>query len=135
MELVWGLFLPVARTQRSKSAASRGPRYFAWGCFRDFLSSEQIDRTKTHLALAGRANRQSRGCDLFRDEFADPVSPYRFDMPCHRLGRGRRRVGDVLADLLAVEPAAAVRIADFADQPDGFALPQLHISVGGEERS
>jgi hypothetical protein len=49
----WGLFLLVARTQRSKSAASRGPLYFAWGCFRDFLSSEQIDRTKTHLALGG----------------------------------------------------------------------------------
>ena len=52
MGLGWGLFLLVARTQRSKSAASRGPLYFAWGCFRDFLSSEQIDRTKTHLALA-----------------------------------------------------------------------------------
>src|ERR1700674_3656717 len=49
--LGWGLFLLVARTQRSKSAASRGPLYFAWGCFRDFLSGEQIDRTKTHLAL------------------------------------------------------------------------------------
>jgi hypothetical protein len=36
MGLGWGLFLLVARTQRSKSAASRGPLYFAWGCFRDF---------------------------------------------------------------------------------------------------
>src|SRR5664279_2941104 len=55
MGLGWGLFLLVARTQRSKSAASRGPLYFAWGCFRDFLSSEQIDRTKTHPALGSTA--------------------------------------------------------------------------------
>jgi hypothetical protein len=33
----WGLFLLLPWTQRSKSAAS-GPLYFAWGCFRDFLS-------------------------------------------------------------------------------------------------
>jgi hypothetical protein len=33
---IFDRFLP--RTQRSKSAASRGPLYFAWGCFRDFLS-------------------------------------------------------------------------------------------------
>jgi hypothetical protein len=36
MGLGWGLFLLVARTQRSKRAARRGPLYFAWGCFRDF---------------------------------------------------------------------------------------------------
>src|ERR1700731_2691343 len=53
MGLGWGLFLLVARTQRSKSAASRGQLYFAWGCFRDFLSSEQIDRTKLILLALG----------------------------------------------------------------------------------
>src|ERR1700730_9399449 len=31
-------FSSRARTQRSRSAASRGSLYFAWGCFRDFLS-------------------------------------------------------------------------------------------------
>src|SRR5712671_2566278 len=28
----------AARTQRSTIAASRGPFYFAWGCFRNFVS-------------------------------------------------------------------------------------------------
>src|SRR5579862_9819282 len=67
MGLGWGLFLLVARTQRSKSAASRGPLYFAWGCFRDFLSSEQIDRTKTHLALEWSHDPDAR------DERHDPA--------------------------------------------------------------
>ena len=50
------------------------------------------------------------------NEFADPVTARRFDMPGHRLGRGGRRIGNVLADLLAVEPAAAVRVARLADE-------------------
>src|SRR6266850_7652935 len=43
MRLGWGhddgaFFFSRPDTQRSRSAASRGSLYFAWGCFRDFLS-------------------------------------------------------------------------------------------------
>jgi len=44
----WGLFL-LSRTQRRKSAASRGPRYFAWGRFRDFCPGPAVHR-RTQLA-------------------------------------------------------------------------------------
>src|SRR3981189_2147533 len=51
MRLGWGrdersIFLLVPRTQRSTSAASRGPLYFAWGCFRDFLSKPCVHRRR-----------------------------------------------------------------------------------------
>src|SRR5271165_2416661 len=41
------------RTQRSKSAANRGPLYFAWGCFRDFCSGAPMYRRRDamHQAL------------------------------------------------------------------------------------
>src|ERR1700694_2267313 len=53
MRLGWGLSLP--RTQRSKSAASRGPLYFAWGCFRDFLSRPCLAPPKGRYAGSGTA--------------------------------------------------------------------------------
>src|SRR6476661_11109622 len=34
----WTFFLRLPRMERSKGAASPGPPYFAWGCFRDFLA-------------------------------------------------------------------------------------------------
>jgi hypothetical protein len=39
-------FSPVPRTRRSTSATSRGLFYFAWGCFRDFLSGPAVHRTQ-----------------------------------------------------------------------------------------
>jgi len=84
MGLGWGLFLLVARTQRSKSAAGRGPLYFAWGCFRDFLSSEQIDRTKTHLAL-GRERLHA----AFSDCLGSARGGQKFDQPFGTLNLSR----------------------------------------------
>src|SRR5207249_6745621 len=68
-----------------------------------------------------------------RDELANPFAPLRFDVPCHRLRRGRRRVGNVLAYLSAIQPAAAVRITGFGDQADGLALLQQRVAVGGKK--
>src|SRR5436309_2301248 len=67
-------------------------------------------------ASTGRANRKPLRRPADRNELADPVTARRFDMPGHCLGRIGCRIGNVLADLLAVEPAAAVRVARLADE-------------------
>src|SRR6266478_5347076 len=58
MRLGWAVttdhFLLVPRTQRSTSAASRGPFYFAWGCFRDFVSGPR--GAPPHSASKTRVN-------------------------------------------------------------------------------
>src|SRR6202035_1799118 len=53
MRLGWGLFLLVPRTRRSKSAASRGPLYFAWGCFRDFCPGPAVHRRRDAMPGPG----------------------------------------------------------------------------------
>src|SRR6202022_2492152 len=65
--------------------------------------------------------------------FANPGAAQRLDVPCHRLRRGRRGVGNVLADLPAVAPAAAMRIADFGGQADALPLLQQYVAVGGKK--
>ena len=61
------------------------------------------------------------------DELANPAAARRLDVPRHRLRRGRRRVRNVLADLPAVQRAAAVRISGFGDQADGLTLLQQRV--------
>src|SRR6266550_7053829 len=51
-------FSSRARTQRSRSAASRGSLYFAWGCFRDFLSRPCRAPPKGRYAGSGTRDRQ-----------------------------------------------------------------------------
>src|SRR5438132_6136741 len=64
MRLGWTVttdyFSSRAPDQHSTGAASRGPFYFAWGCFRDFVSGpcgvppiarRRIDSTPTHRIL------------------------------------------------------------------------------------
>src|SRR5882672_278256 len=81
-------------------------------------------------ASAGRANRKPFRRPHARNEFADPVTARRFDMPGHCLGRIGGRIGNVLADLLAVEPAAAVRVARLADEMDVAVVLQQHVASG-----
>src|SRR5712691_11502811 len=51
-------FSSRARTQRNRSAASRGSLYFAWGCFRDFLSRPCLAPPKGRYAGSGTRDRQ-----------------------------------------------------------------------------
>src|SRR5216683_3534897 len=51
-------FSSRARMQRSRSAASRGSLYFAWGCFRDFLSRPCRAPPKGRYAGSGTRDRQ-----------------------------------------------------------------------------
>src|SRR3981189_1781051 len=70
MRLGWGrdersIFLLLPRTQRSTSAASRGPLYFAWGCFRDFLSKPCVHRRRGAMPGPGH---EIVGASRLRDE-------------------------------------------------------------------
>jgi len=56
-------FLPLAPdTKRSTSAASPGPFYFAWGCFRDFCiqalqySAHSVSKTRVERAYEARCH-------------------------------------------------------------------------------
>src|SRR3979490_1299889 len=51
-------FSSRARTQRSRSAASRGSLCLAWGCFRDFLSRPCRAPPKGRYAGSGTRDRQ-----------------------------------------------------------------------------
>src|SRR6201998_4866094 len=68
-----------------------------------------------------------------RKKLANPTVLPGCDMPGHRFRRGGGGVWNILADLLAVEPAAAMGIARLADQADVVALPQHRIAVGRKE--
>ncbi len=46
-------FSSRAQTQRSRSAASRGSLYFAWGCFRDFCPGPAVHRRRDGMPGPG----------------------------------------------------------------------------------
>ena len=81
-------------------------------------------------ASAGRADRKPLRRPHARNELADPVTARRFDMPGHCLGRIGCRIGNVLADLFAVEPAAAVRVARLADEMDVAVVLEQQVAIG-----
>src|SRR5258708_40063362 len=84
-------------------------------------------------ASTGRANRKPLRRPAAGNELADPVTARRFDMPGHCLGRIGCRIGNVLADLLAVEPAAAVRVARLADEMDIALVLQQPVAIGRDK--
>src|SRR3981189_3226508 len=51
------IFLLVPRTQRSASAAGRGPLTSAWGCFRDFFARPCRAPPKRRYAGSGTRDR------------------------------------------------------------------------------
>src|SRR3981081_4936697 len=79
MRLGWAVttdhFLLVPRTQHSTSAASWGPFYFAWGCFRDFQEWNVQSGHDPWPSPARYCRCSERGAELFRKrDRANPAS-------------------------------------------------------------
>src|SRR5712675_2440434 len=129
-------FSSRARTQRSRSAASRGSLYFAWGCFRDFLSRPCRAPPKGRYAGSGTVpraywtNRSSSNTSCSRLGGGPETSPcqQRAKRPCGFAYRTPWNSGDASA-LLRLDAGGADHPAPFF----GFLRDQL-AELGGRAR-
>src|SRR6266700_1999998 len=130
-------FSSRARTQCSRIAASRGSLYFAWGCFRDFLSRPcrappkgryaRVRDTKSLVPRAYGTNRSSSNTSCSRFGGGPETSPcqQRAKRPCEFAYRTPWNSGDASA-LLRLDAGGADHPAPFF----GFLRDQL-AELGG----